>query len=657
MNEIRMRNRTLLLALMLSAPMILVGKNYILNSPSGDIRIVVKVDKTIEYNVDFKGSPLLSDGVIGMEAGDISIGVSPKVKKAKEKRGSDRITPVIPFKFNEISTVYNELLLDFTGNYSLRFRAYDDGVAYRIETGKDGKVEVDNETFGFTVPEGTLIHGQLAESFWTSCEELYSHLPVSDWSNVTDRITLLPLLIESGDGVKILVSESDLRDYPGMALKPGITDNSITSVFPPMPARYEFGDRTGLVAEESPFIAITDGKRSFPWRYMVISDDDGKLIENTMTARLAGNSEIADTSWIQPGTTTWEWWSGGIPYGTDVDFEAGCNTDTYKYFVDFAQKYGIDYILLDEGWAVNITEPFTPNPSLNLQEVIDYANGKNVVVILWLPWATVEKNFDGMFKKYADMGVAGLKVDFMDHFDQFAVNFYERVAREAAANGLIIDFHGAYKPSGLEYRYPNILSYEGVRGMEWMGGCIPDNTLYYPFIRNAVGPMDYTPGAMLSYHPEQYRAERPYAGSIGTRAYQLAHYILWETGLQMLADNPTLYYANDDCTRFIADVPVTTDFTKSLAAKAGEYAIVAKKKGDNWYVGGITNGAEQWRDFEVDLDFLGDGEYCITTYEDGANAPVQAMHYVKNSRKVSKGDKLKIRMARNGGYAALITRL
>ena len=652
-----MRNGNLLLALMLSAPMILWGKDYNLSSPSGDLRMTVKVDKTIGYDVDFKGKRILADGVIAMETDRMAVGNNPKVKKAKVKKCHHRITPVIPFKFSEISDDYNELLLDLKGDCSLRFRAYDDGVAYRIETEKDGKVVVDNETFGFTLPDDAKLHGQLAESFWTSCEELYSHLPVADWSNVTDRITLLPLLIENGDGVKILISESDLRDYPGMALRPGAADNTVTSIFPPVPARYDFGDRTGVVGEEEPFIAVTDGRRSFPWRYMVIVDDDGKLIENTMTARLAGSSEIEDTSWIRPGTTTWEWWNGAVPYGTDVEFEAGCNTDTYKYFVDFARKYGIDYILLDEGWAVNISEPFTPNPDLNLQEVIDYAKANDVGVILWLPWATVEKNFDGMFSKYADMGVAGLKVDFMDHFDQFTVNFYERVAREAAANGLIIDYHGAYKPSGLEYRYPNILSYEGVRGMEWMGGCVPDNSLYYPFIRNAVGPMDYTPGAMLSYQPEQYRAERPNAGSPGTRAYQLANYILWETGLQMLADNPTLYYANDDCTRFIAGVPVATDVTKALAAKAGEYAVVAKKKGNDWYVGGIANGAERWREIEVDLDFLGDGEYLITSYEDGVNAPVQAMHYVKNSRNVSKGDKLKIRMARNGGYATVITPL
>lgn len=652
-----MNNRNFLLSLLLAVPMMLVGKTYTINSPSGDIQLKVKIDKKIGYDVNFKGSQLLCDGTVAMEAGDMTVGKTPKVKKAKESKGREKIKPTVPFKFSEIPNEFNELLLDFTGDYSVRFRVYDDGVAYRIETGKEGEVEVAGETFGFKLPGNATVHGQLAEGFWTSCEELYSHLPVGEWRGINVRITLLPVLIENEEGVKILISESDLRDYPGMSLKPGPDDNTLTSVFPPMPLKYDFGDRTGIVAEEAPYIAFTQGNRSFPWRYMVITDDDGKLIENTMTARLAGASEIADTSWIHPGTTTWEWWSGGIPYGTDVDFEAGCNTDTYKYFVDFARKYGVDYILLDEGWAVNISEPFTPNPGLDLKEVIDHARDNNVGVILWLPWATVEKNFDGMFKRYADMGVAGLKVDFMDHSDQFTVNFYERVAKEAAANGLIIDFHGAFKPSGLEYRYPNVLSYEGVRGMEWMGGCLPDNTLYYPFIRNAVGPMDYTPGAMLSYHPEQYRAERPYAGSIGTRAYQLAHFILWETGLQMLADNPTLYYANDDCTRFIASVPVTTDVTKALEAKAGEYAIVAKKKGDEWYVGGIANGAERWREFEVDLDFLGDGDYLITSYEDGVNAPNQAMHYVKNSRNVSKGDKLKIRMARNGGYAAVITPL
>lgn len=275
-------------------------------------------------------------------------------------------------------------------------------------------------------------------------------------------------------------------------------------------------------------------------------------------------------------------------------------------------------------------------------------------VVLWLTWLTVDNNFE-LFKTFSEWGIKGVKIDFMDRSDQWMMNFYERVAAEAAKYKLFVDFHGAFKPAGLEYKYPNVLSYEGVRGMEQMGGCRPENSIFLPFLRNAVGPMDYTPGAMLSYQPETYRAERPNSGSIGTRAYQMALYVLFETGLQMMADNPTLYYREEDCARFMAEIPVETDETVALAAKVGEYVVVAKRKKDKWYIGGITNGNVDERVFDLSLDFLdADRDYHITSYEDGVNANRQAMHYVKKEGRVRKGQILRIRMARNGGFAAVI---
>lgn len=333
---------------------------------------------------------------------------------------------------------------------------------------------------------------------------------------------------------------------------------------------------------------------------------------------------------------------------------AGCNTETYKYYIDFASKFGLNYILLDEGWAENTQDPYTPNKELDLQKLIQYGNEKQVGVILWLPWLTVENHFN-LFKTYSDWGIKGVKIDFMDRSDQWMVNFYERVAAEAAKNKLFVDFHGSFKPAGLEYKYPNILSYEGVRGMEQMSGCIPNNSLYLPFLRNAVGLMDYTPGAMFSYQPEMYRVGRPNSGSIGTRAYQMALFVLFETGLQMMADNPTLYYREEDCARFMASIPVVTDETISLAAKVGEYIVVAKRKGDKWYIGGITNGNENERVFELPLNFLDDGkDYQFISYEDGVNANSQAMHNVKRETLVQKGATLRIRMVRNGGFVAIL---
>ena len=328
--------------------------------------------------------------------------------------------------------------------------------------------------------------------------------------------------------------------------------------------------------------------------------------------------------------------------------------ETYKYFIDFASKFGIPYIIMDEGWAKSTRDPYTPNPDVDLHELIRYGKEKNVGIVLWLTWLTVEKNFD-LFKTFNEWGIKGVKIDLMDRSDQWMVNYYERVAQEAARHHLFVDFHGSFKPAGLEYKYPNVLSYEGVRGMEQMGGCKPENSIYLPFMRNAVGPMDYTPGAMISMQPNIYRSERPNSASIGTRAYQMALFVIFESGLQMLADNPTLYYRNEDCTRFITQVPVTWDETVVLEAKVGEYVIVAKRKGEKWFIGGMTNDKENERESEINLDFLKDGRtYRVTSFEDGINAGYQAMHYRMKSATMNKNQKLSVKMARNGGFAAVL---
>lgn len=489
--------------------------------------------------------------------------------------------------------------------------------------------------------------------FKTSYEEEYRHVESKEWKE-SDRMALLPLLIDTRKDCKILFSESALSDYPGMFLK-SRGANSVEAVFPRVPLEFgEDGDRSQKILKEADYIARTEGKRNFPWRYFVIAPNDGDLIENTMTLQLAEKNVLDDTSWIKPGQASWEWWNGAIPYGPDVNFEAGCNLDTYKYFIDFAAHYGIPYIIMDEGWAMSTRDPYTPNPKVDVHELIRYGKEKNVGIVLWLTWLTVENNF-GLFETFEKWGVKGVKIDFMDRSDQWMVNFYERVAKEAAKHHLLVDFHGSFKPSGLEYKYPNVISYEGVRGMEQMGGCRPDNSVYLPFIRNAVGPMDYTPGAMLSMQPEVYRSERPNSASIGTRAYQMALFVIFESGLQMMADNPTLYYRNDECSRFLTQVPQTWDETIALKAKVGEYVIVAKRKGEKWYIGGMTNNQQKERTFDIALDFLPEGKTCkITSFEDGINANRQAMDYRKKEQTLKKGDILHVRMARNGGFAAVI---
>lgn len=627
-------------------------KTYKLSSPDGNIHVSVTLSDNIYYDIFYQNEVLLQQCKLQMEMGNQKLGASPKVLRASRKSIDESLSPIFPLKFSTVPNRYNQLLLKCKGDYFVEFRAFNDGIAHRFITDKKGRIEVKDETFQVNFPQNYLLHMQQSGSFKTAYEEEYRHLQSKDWKP-SDHMALLPILIDTQKGFKILVSESGLTDYPALFLKSH--NQGMSSVFPKVPLEFgEDGDRSVKILKEADYIAKTKGKRNFPWRYFVISKNDKQLIENTMTYKLAEQNILEETSWIKPGLASWEWWSGATPYGPDVDFVAGCNLETYKYFIDFAAKYGVPYIIMDEGWAKSTRDPYTPNPTVNVHELIRYGQEKNVGIVLWLTWLTVENNF-GLFETFEKWGVKGVKIDFMDRSDQWMVNYYERVAREAAKHHLFVDFHGSFKPAGLEYKYLNILSYEGVRGMEQMGGCRPDNSVYLPFMRNAVGPMDYTPGAMLSMQPEVYRSERPNSASIGTRAYQLALFIIFESGLQMMADNPTLYYRNDECTRFITQIPQTWDETIALEAKVGEYVIVAKRKGERWYVAGMTNNQQQERVFELNLDFLKDGRiYHMTSFEDGTNANRQAMDYRKKRISLKKGDKATIRLARNGGFAAII---
>ena len=623
-----------------------------LSSPNGEIKVTLNITDKIYYSIAYDGDVLLKDNSLQLALKDEVLGQNPRLRRRKYVSVDEQLTPVMPLKFSTVTNQYNQLTLTFK-NYSVEFRAYDDGVAYRFVTSRKGEVEVLGEEFAVNFPDDYLLHLQQPGGFKTSYEEPYTHVFSNEWKP-SDKMSVLPVLIDTRKQYKILISESDLTDYPCMFLK-GTGDNGIVSTFPKAPLAFgEDGDRSLKITQEADYIAKTSGARNYPWRYFVLTKDDRQLLENTMTYKLAGKNQLQDVSWIKPGQVSWEWWNDASPYGPDVNFVSGYNLETYKYYIDFASKFGIPYIIMDEGWAKSTRDPYTPNPKVDLHELIRYGKEKNVGIVLWLTWLTVENNFD-LFKTFNEWGIKGVKIDFMDRSDQWMVNYYERVAKEAAKHHLFVDFHGSFKPAGLEYKYPNILSYEGVRGMEQMDGCYPDNSIYLPFMRNAVGPMDYTPGAMISMQPNVYRAERPNSASIGTRAYQLALFVIFESGLQMLADNPTLYYRNEDCTRFITSVPVTWDETVALEAKAGEYAIIAKRKGDKWFIGGMTNNGQTEREFAVKLDFLKkDRAYQMTSFEDGINAGRQAMDYRCKSSQVKNGDVLTVKMVRNGGFAAVI---
>ncbi|MEJ2883150.1 glycoside hydrolase family 97 protein [Pedobacter sp. GR22-6] len=637
----------------LSAQLLAQSKPIDLASPNGEIQVAIRLGEKISYSISGKKEELINQSSLSLTLKDEILGRNPKLISSKKTKGAELIKPYVSLKFASVKNNYNGLILNFKGNFAVEFRAFDDGLAYRFITSKKGDVEILNEEFALNFPDKYLLHVQQNNGFKTAYEEAYQHIESNSWK-ATDKMANLPLLIDTKKQYKILVSESDLSDYPALFIK-GSGNNGLEGTFPKAPLEFgPDGDRSQKIIKSADYIAKTKGTRNFPWRYFVITSNDRQLMENTMTLKLSAKSEITDPSWIKPGQASWEWWNDATPYGPDVNFVSGYNLDTYKYYIDFASKFGIKYIVMDEGWAKSTTDPYTPNPKVDVKELIRYGKTKNVDIILWLTWLTVHNNMD-LFKTFNEWGIKGVKIDFMDRSDQWMVNYYENVVKEAAKHHIFVDFHGSFKPAGLEYKYPNLLSYEGVRGLEQMGGCSPDNSIYLPFMRNAVGPMDFTPGAMINMQPDVNRATRPNASGIGTRAYQLALYVVFESGVQMLADNPTLYYRSPDCTEFITSVPTTWDETKALAATVGELAVVAKRKGDKWFIGGITNGKENERSLTLNFDFLEKGKsYTMTYFEDGINAGKQAMDYRKKSVQVKAGDQITIKMVRNGGWAAVL---
>lgn len=618
-----------------------------LNSPNGNIRIEVSVGELLTYSAFYGNEQILKDCPLSLQVGKEEFGTKPKLTGAKQTKIDETIRPVVPLKYAEVPNKANQLRLTFKGGITVDFRAYDNGIAYRfgINKGK-GQVEVVNEGVTLSLPEPFMAHISKTRSFNTSYENPYTHISTSEY-NSGDEMTYLPILLESPKGTMVLFSESDVRDYPHLFLKP--TDgNGFTSTFPKSPETWNpRGDRSWTITKERDCIALTDAQRTLPWRFAVIGND-ATIASNQMEVVLGGKCELDDTSWIKPGQVNWDWWNHWTVWG--VDFESGINNDTYKYIIDCASKYGVEYVLLDEGWNKRVEDPFTTRDEIDVKELVEYGAKKNVGIVLWLSWLTVERNMN-LIPYYAKMGVKALKVDFMDHSDQWMVNFYERVARECAKNKLMIDYHGSFKPSGMEQRLPNLISYEGVRGLEQGGGCRPENSIWLPFMRNAVGPMDFTPGAMHNAQPEDNRGSGSLPMGGGTRAYQMALYVCFESGVQMLADSPSRYLREDECTRFIASVPTTWDDTRILAAKAGDYYVVAKRKGSKWFIGAMTGDKAQ--DIDISLDFLGKNGH-LTYFQDGRNAHRIAVDYKRLEQDVTPQTKLRLHLVRNGGWCGVI---
>lgn len=646
-----MKKLSLLATLLFGTILMWAAKPMVLNSPNGEISISVSVSDKISYGVSYGKDLLLDNCSLSLELENETLGLNPKLKKSTRSVINETFKKEIPFKNSTVQNQCNVLKLDFAGNYSVEFRAYNDGVAYRFITNKSKELIVKNETFNVNFSGDCKAVLQQPSKFKTAYENKYEQVSVKEFQT-SGKMANLPAAIELKSPYKILITETDLFDYPCMFLK-GNGVNGMTSLFPKVPTEFgDDGDRSVKILKEADYIAKTTGTRSFPWRLMVITNDDRKIIESELVTKLSSRNRLGDVSWVKPGQVSWEWWHDAALYG--VDFESGYNLNSYKYYIDFAATFGISYIIMDEGWAMSTRDPYTPNPNVDVHELIRYGKTKNVKIILWLTWLTVDKNLDTLFKTFSEWGIAGVKIDFMDRSDQWMVNYYERVAKEAAKYHVMVDFHGAFKPAGLQDAYPNVISYEGVLGLEQGGNCKPDNSLYLPFMRNVCGPMDFTPGAMLNAQPENLGYSRIKPVGSGTRVFQMSTFICFESGLQMLADNPFNYYRERECTEFITKVPVTWDETKALIAEAGKVLIVAKRKGDKWYVGGMCNSTEKERLIDVPLNFLStEKTYKVTAFEDGINAGRQGADYKKRQFESKKGDTLKVRMVRNGGFAAV----
>jgi len=630
-------------------------KTFHVTSPDGKIDVTISTDKSINWSVKHEQTEVLTPSPIALELADGEVlGKNAQVKSAVRGSADETFTTTI-YKKASVRNHYNQITLSFSGDYGLIFRVYDDGTAYRFFTKKKGEITILNEEAGFKFKDDDyaflpfINDPRNHDKFNNSFEALYDHIRLSQIKK--DTLAFLPVLVDLGDHKKAAILEADLQDYPGMYLTGD--GQGLKSVFPHYPAKEGNGGYKNInyvVESRENYIARTNGTRNFPWRVVIVSDDDAQLANSDMMQKLAEPSRLKDISWIKPGKVAWDWWNDWNV--THVDFKAGINVPTYKYYIDFAAANKLEYIIIDEGWSndSNLNEII---PGFNLQEIIDYGKQKHVGVILWSTWFAATRNTDADFAKFSAMGVKGFKIDFIDRDDQKMVHSLYQLAQKAADHHLMIDYHGMYKPSGMQRTYPNLINFEGVKGLENVKWGVKDHPVYdvsIPFIRMLAGPMDYTPGAMRNATKEAFRPVNSDPMSQGTRCHQMAMYVIFEAPLQMLADNPTIYMREQDCTDFIAAVPTTFDETVSLKGSVGEYIAMARRKGTTWYAGAMTNWTP--RELSIDLSFLDKGNYKAVIFEDGINADRDATDYRKRTIYVTNKDKLTLRLAPGGGWAA-----
>lgn len=631
------------------------AKDYDVHSPDGKVGVKISVSDSLSFSVRYGDEIILGDSRIALDVKghEKHMTSSYSVARASRRSVDEILKAVVPLKSRNVRDSFNELKLSFRGGWYLEFRAYDNGVAYRFGTDfKEGTVFVRNEIADYAFAEDCKAYwaGESNPDFISHCEAFFKEIPLSGIE--PSKYSYLPVSLITPAGTRVAVTETDLSDYPNLFLFGG-RGTTLEGRLPQVILETEMRtDRDVNVLKKADYIAETAGQRTYPWRIFAIGDDCS-LLENNLPWQLASKEVSEDTDWIRPGKISWEWWSMLNVYG--VDFKAGVNTETYKYYIDFAAATGLEYILMDEGWSAGTLDIVNTKPGLNVPELVAYGKSKGVGVILWTLWTPMMKDMCKILDTYKEWGVSGIKIDFMQRTDQPMVNFYEDIARECFKRHLLVDYHGSFKPAGLQRKYPNVMSFEGVYGMEHdkcSYDISPEHDLVLPFTRMFAGPMDYTPGATINATKDDFSIRWNHPMSQGTRAHQAAIFVAFESAVQMLCDSPSNYYKVPDFTNFIASVPTVWDETRAIEAKAGDYLLMARRNGVNWYVAGLNDWTG--RTLSLSFEFLPEGNYEAVIFRDGVNADVWAEDYVLERKTVNRESVWDVNMAPGGGWAAIL---
>ncbi len=645
-----------LLLLIGNASLAAKEKKYVLSSPDGTLKVEISAGNELVYQVMHGNDTILSHSNIALVLEDGTIvGRTPRITGERRKKIKDNIESPF-YRFKEFVATGNELDLKLKGGFGIIFRAYNEGVAYRFYTTQSSDIIIKEEQAEFNfkedytayLPYTTNDKQPMAMAF----QNVYDITPLS---KAQPKLAFLPVTVDCGS-VKLTLLESDLEAYPGMFVQSQQGKYGLKGVFAPYPAKTDFYPwrKQEYVTETTDFISRSRGSRSYPWRVLAITEKDTDMPVNNLVYALASPNRIGDTSWIKTGKVAWDWWNDWNLKG--VPFKAGINMDTYKYYIDFASRNGLEFIVLDEGWyAPKSGDMLTVIPELDLPELIAYGKSKGVEIVLWTVFNVLDSQLEAACKKYADMGIKGFKVDFLDRDDQTAVEMVYRIAEMTARYKLTLDLHGIYKPTGINRTYPHIINFESVFGMEevkWtdIKNNMPLYDVTFPYIRMMAGPVDYTPGAMRNATKADWRAMYYTPASMGTRCHQLAAYIVHDSPFTMLCDAPTNYLNEQECVDFIASLPVEVDSTFIASGELGKYIVTVRKKDVNWYIGGMTNWDE--RDVQLDFSFLPEGvSYTAVLFKDGVNANKQAEDYRKETICINKDSRLTLHLASGGGFA------